>query len=45
MSTLSNERICYFNGEYIPESQALVPYRDRSFLFFLQCRFEQRNLQ
>ena len=33
MSALSNERICYFNGEYIPESQALVPYRDRSFLF------------
>ena len=33
MSTLSNERICYFNGKYIPESQALVPYRDRSFLF------------
>ena len=33
MNTLSNERICYFNGEYIPESQALVPYRDRSFLF------------
>lgn len=33
MNALSNERICYFNGEYIPESQALVPYRDRSFLF------------
>ena len=33
MNTLSNERICYFNGEYIPESQALVPYRERSFLF------------
>ncbi len=33
MNVLSNERICYFNGEYIPESQALVPFRDRSFLF------------
>ncbi len=29
----ANERIVYFNGDYIPESQALVPYRDRSFLF------------
>jgi branched-chain amino acid aminotransferase len=29
----SNERIVYFNGEYIPESQALVPYRERSFIF------------
>jgi len=33
MSNLTNERIVYFNGDYIPESQALVPYRDRSFLF------------
>ncbi len=33
MSTRSNERICYFNGEYVPESKALVPYRDRSFLY------------
>ncbi len=33
MNALSNERICYFNGKYIPESQALVPFRDRSFLF------------
>lgn len=33
MTERSNERIVYFNGDYIPESQALVPYRDRSFLF------------
>ena len=33
MSQLANERIVYFNGDYIPESQALVPYRERSFLF------------
>jgi len=33
MAKLANERIVYFNGEYIPESQALVPYRERSFLF------------
>ena len=29
----ANERIVYFNGDYIPESQALVPYRERSFIF------------
>ncbi len=33
MSERANERIVWFNGEYIPESQALVPYRDRSFIF------------
>jgi branched-chain amino acid aminotransferase len=33
MSEFANERIVYFNGEYIPESQALVPYRERSFIF------------
>ncbi len=33
MPALANERIVYFNGNYIPESQALVPYRDRSFIF------------
>ncbi|MBC8269558.1 MAG: aminotransferase class IV [Rhodospirillaceae bacterium] len=33
MSEFANERIVYFNGQYIPESQALVPYRERSFIF------------
>ena len=33
MTTRANERIVYFNGDYIPESQALVPYRERSFIF------------
>ncbi len=33
MTVIANERIVYFNGGYIPESQALVPYRERSFLF------------
>jgi len=32
-SPLTNERIVYFNGNYVPESQALVPYRERSFIF------------
>ncbi|MEM8992693.1 MAG: aminotransferase class IV [Pseudomonadota bacterium] len=30
---LANERTVYFNGRYVPESQALVPYRDRSWLY------------
>jgi len=33
MTEFANERIVYFNGQYIPESQALVPFRDRSFIF------------
>jgi branched-chain amino acid aminotransferase len=30
---LSNERIAYHNGRYVPESQVLVPFRDRGFLY------------
>jgi branched-chain amino acid aminotransferase len=33
MSDLSNQRIAYFNGRYVPESQVLVPFRDRSFKY------------
>ncbi|MEM9139233.1 MAG: aminotransferase class IV [Pseudomonadota bacterium] len=33
MDTLANERIVWMNGDFVPESQALVPYRDRSFLY------------
>jgi len=33
MTEFANERIVYFNGQYIPESQALVPFRDRSFIY------------
>ncbi len=33
MAQLSNERIAYFNGEFVPESQVLIPFRDRSFIF------------
>ena len=29
--TQSTTRVAYFNGAYIPETQVLVPYRDRSF--------------
>lgn len=28
----SNERIAYFNGEFVPESQVVIPFRDRGFL-------------
>lgn len=35
--TLSNERIAYFNGQYLPESQVRVPFRDRSFIFGDGC--------
>ncbi|HSA81718.1 MAG TPA: aminotransferase class IV [Geminicoccaceae bacterium] len=33
MTALANERIAYFNGEYLPESQVRVPFRDRSWVF------------
>ena len=33
MDQRANERTVWMNGEFMPESQALVPYRDRSFLF------------
>jgi branched-chain amino acid aminotransferase len=28
----SNERIAYFNGHFVPESQVVIPFRDRGFL-------------
>ncbi len=28
----SNERIAWHNGRYVPESQVLVPFRDRGFI-------------
>ena len=33
MNALSNERIAYFNGNYVPESEVRVPFRDRSWLY------------
>ena len=33
MSTIANQRIAYFNGQYVPENQVLVPFRDRSFVY------------
>lgn len=31
--SLANERVAYFNGEIVPESRAVVSFRDRSFKF------------
>lgn len=33
MSVRANERVVYFNGEIVPESQAVVSFRDRSFKY------------
>lgn len=33
MTELSNERVVYFDGEIVPESRALVSFRDRSFKY------------
>ncbi len=30
---LSNERVVYLNGEYVPESRAVVPISDRGFIY------------
>lgn len=31
MAELSNQRVAYYNGKYMPESQVLLPFRDRGF--------------
>ena len=31
--SVTNERICYFNGDIVPESQARVSFRDRGFKY------------
>ncbi len=33
MTKLANERIGYHNGEYLPESRLLLPFRDRGFVY------------
>jgi branched-chain amino acid aminotransferase len=37
MSARPNERTVYLNGEFMPESRALIPYRDRGFYFGDGC--------
>ena len=33
MTTTTRERVAYFNGKIVPESQAVVSFRDRSFIY------------
>jgi branched-chain amino acid aminotransferase len=33
MTTTTKERVAYFNGEIVPESKALISFRDRSFKY------------
>lgn len=33
MNALANERVAYFNGRIVPESEVLIPFRDRGFIF------------
>ena len=33
MPQLANQRIAWFNGEFVPESQVLIPFRDRSWKY------------
>ena len=33
MTGRPNERIAYFNGDYVPESRVAIPFRDRGFRF------------
>lgn len=37
MSERTNQRIAYFNGRYVPESEVRVPFRDRSFQYGDGC--------
>ena len=31
MADLSNQRVAYYNGRYLPEGEVLIPFRDRGF--------------
>ncbi len=33
MTTEANQRIAYFNGNYLPEGEIRIPFRDRGFLY------------
>ena len=33
MVAVSNQRIAYYNGEYLPEGEIRIPFRDRGFLY------------
>ena len=33
MATLTNTRVAWFNGKFVPESEVLIPFRDRSWKY------------
>ena len=33
MTQLANQRVVYLNGEFVPESEAMLPFRDRGFRY------------
>lgn len=33
MAVRANERVAFFNGEFVPESRVLLPFRDRGFVY------------
>ena len=33
MTQRANQRVVYFNGDFVPESEALLPFRDRGFRY------------
>lgn len=37
MPERANQRVAYFNGRYVPETEVRVPYRDRSFIYGDGC--------
>ena len=37
MSDRPNQRIAYYNGDYLPEDEVRIPFRDRGFLFGDGC--------
>ena len=44
-SARPNERIAYFNGEYVPESHVRIPYRDRGFRWGAGCFDTERTVE
>ena len=37
MSSLANERVAWFNGEFLPEREVRIPFRDRSWVYGDGC--------
>ena len=33
MTQLTNSRLAWFNGKFMPENQVLIPFRDRSWRY------------